>query len=277
MIALRSLAWIAIVGLLGWGLVAGVPELERRAAARDLDRTTAIAVVFENEPAWFRSDPDLVPQLVGTVQAAVGRDRAFTSERAGLVAAIDALRASGWFESVHQVRWDDVGRIAVEADWVVPSVVVRATLDGEPHDVLVDRRGRRLPYAFEPGKAVTMPQLLRPALERAPGVGESWGDDVEAGIALHALLGEHPWYEQIRSIDLAGFRGRDGLVIRTDDCSIVWGLPPGTNSLAEPPATDKVRYLEALVAQYGRIDTHCLGGRISLPADVVTYRSASPR
>ena len=66
-------------------------------------------------------------------------------------------------------------------------------------------------------------------------------------------------------------------MIRTDDCSLVWGLPPGTNSLAEPPAVDKLGYLDSLVAQYGRIDSHCLGGRIHLPADVVTYRAAEPR
>lgn len=277
MVVLRAIGWVGVLAALGWGIAAGVPELERRAAARDLDAVNRLEVVFLDEPAWFRSDPDLVPQLVGTVQAAVGRDRAFTAERSGLVAALDALRASGWFERVEQVRWDGVGRVVVEADWVVPSAVVRASLDGQPRDVLVDRRGRRLPYAFEPGKALAMPQVHHPARTTAPAVGEHWGSDVDAGIALHGLLRDHPWYEQVRAVDLEGFHGRDGLVLRTVDCSIVWGLPPGENSLAEPPASDKIRYLDALVAQYGRIDSHCLGGRISLPTDIVTYTSAAPR
>jgi hypothetical protein len=165
----------------------------------------------------------------------------------------------------------------VEADWVRPAAVVHALLDGESKDVLVDRRGRRLPYAFEPGMALSLPRLVGPARRSAPRIGESWGDDVEAGIALHDLMRPHSWYEQVRSIDLTGFGSPDGLVIRTDDCSIVWGLPPEANSLSEPPAGDKIHYLDALVAQYGRIDTHCLGGRISLPADVVTYRAADRR
>lgn len=276
-VVLRTVGWLGVVAALVWAIATGVPELERRAAARDLDRTTSVEVVFVDEPSWFRSDPDLVPQLVGTVQAALGGGRVATADRTGLMAAQESLRASGWFESVHQVRWDAVGRVVVEADWVVPAVVVRAKLDGESSDVLVDRRGRRLPYAFEPGTALAMPRLLQPARSTAPAVGEQWGSDVDAGIALHALLREQSWYEQVRAIDLEGFRGRDGLVLRTDDCSIVWGRPPGENSLAEPPASDKIRYLDALVAQYGRIDTHCLGGRISLPADVVTYRAPARR
>lgn len=274
---LRAAAWFVAIGLVGWGIAAGVPELERRAAARDLDRTTTLEVVFLDEPTWFRTDPELVPHLAGTVQAAIGGERASTADRSGLIAARDALGLSGWFEQVRQVRWDGIGRVVVEADWVVPTVVVRARLDGSPMDVLVDRHGRRLPYAFEPGKSLAVPLLLDPARGEAPAVGESWGGDVEAGIALHDLLRGHQWYDQVRSVDLGNFRGDNGLVIRTDDCSIVWGLHPGTNSLAEPPARDKLRYLDALVSQYGRIDSHCLGGRISLPADVVTYTAAGPR
>jgi hypothetical protein len=271
------MVWIGGAALLGWGVAAGLPELERRAVARDLDVVSTIAVEFTDEPDWFRSDPDLRPTLAGTVAAAIGIDRASTADRSGLAAALNALAASGWFEDVRQVRWAGPGRVVVEADWVHPAAVVHGTLDGESKDVLVDRRGRRLPYAFEPGMARSLPRLIGAARRQAPRVAESWGDDVEAGIELHALMRNHVWYDQVRSVDLTGFRSADGLVIRTDDCSIIWGLPPSANSLGEPPAADKVQYLDALVAQYGRIDTHCLGGRISLPADVVTYSAPARR
>ncbi len=274
---LKILGWIGGIVAVGWGVAAGVPELERRAVARDLESISTIAVEFTDEPDWFRSDPDLRPTLEGTVAASIGIDHASTSDRVGLTAAMRSLTATGWFEAVRQVRWAGPGRVVVEADWVRPAAVVHGTLDGEPRDVLVDVRGRRLPYAFEPGMAMSLPRLVGPARRNAPRVGEAWGDDVEAGIRLHELLRDHVWYDQVRSIDLASFGDTDGLRLRTDDCSIVWGLPPGTNSLAEPPAEDKVHYLDALVAQYGRIDTHCLGGRISLPADVVTYRAAARR
>ncbi len=272
---LKSLAWMGGVAVLGWGVATGVPELERRAVARDTEQVRTIAVEFLDEPGWFRSDPDLRPTLEGTVAAAIGIDRASTANREGLAVALEALESSGWFEVVRQVRWSGPGKVVVEADWVDPAVVVHGLIDGEPQDVLVDRRGRRLPYAFEPGMALSLPRLIGPARRQAPRIAESWGDDVEAGIALDRLMRNHPWYDQVRSIDLSGFGGADGLVLRTDDCSIVWGLPPEVNSLGEPPALDKIQYLDALVAQYGRIDTHCLGGRISLPADVVTYRAAT--
>ncbi len=261
--------------MVGWGVATGVPELERRAVARDIDQVQTIAVEFSDEPGWFRSDPDLRPTLEGTVAAAIGIDRASTANREGLADALKALESSGWFEVVRQVRWSGPGRVIVDADWVEPAVVVHGLIDGELQDVLVDRRGRRLPYAFEPGMALALPRLIGPARRQAPRIAESWGDDVEAGITLDLLMRNHPWYDQVRSIDLTGFGDADGLVLRTDDCSIVWGLPPNVNSLGEPPAIDKIQYLDALVAQYGRIDTHCLGGRISLPADVVTYRAAT--
>jgi hypothetical protein len=272
---LRVFAWLGGIVLLGWAVSAGVPELERRAVARDLDRVDTITVEFLDEPGWFRSDPELRPTLEGTVAASIGIDRATASERRGLVAARDALLACGWFEDVHQVRWMGPGRVQVVADWVEPVAVVHGQLDGEPRDVLVDRRGRRLPYAFDPGMALALPRLVFPRLGHAPRIGEFWGDDVAAGISLHQLMRQHAWYDQVRSIDLSQVGKSDGLVLRTDDCSIVWGLPPDANSLGEPPALDKIQYLDALVAQYGRIDTHCLGGRISLPADVVTYRAAT--
>ncbi len=271
----KTLAWVGGMTLVGWGVAAGVPELERRASARDLDEVSVISVVFEGEPDWFRSDPDLRPTLEGTVAAAVGVDRATVSDSSGLVDARRSLQGSGWFEDVRQVRWISRGVVLVEADWVQPAAVVRGLLEGEPRDVLVDRHGRRLPYAFETGMARALPLLIGPARREAPRIAETWGDDVKAGIALHGLMRNRPWYDQVRSVDLSGFAGADGMVLRTDDCSIIWGLPPETNTLAEPPAADKLHYLDALVAQYGRIDTHCLGGRISLPADVVTYRAAT--
>jgi hypothetical protein len=274
-VAFKAVAWIGGAVLLGWGIAAGIPELERRAEARDLERISTIAVEFAQSPDWFRTDPDLRPTLEGTVAAAIGIDRASVSDREGLIAAREALADSGWFEAVTQVRWIGPGRVQVEADWVVPAAVVHGLLDGEPKDVPVDRRGRRLPYAFDPGMAMALPRIVSPRVRQAPRIGEFWGEDVGAGISLHALMRSHPWYDQVRSVDLSNFGKADGLVLRTDDCSIVWGLPPDSNSLGEPPAADKLYYLDALVEKYGRIDTHCLGGRISLPADVVTYRATT--
>lgn len=257
------------------GIFVGLPHLEARRLARELQSSAPLEVAFTTAPTWFSIDPDLQEELHAAVAMNISPDQRSTGIATGLEAAHEALAHSGWFESVDQVRWVDDRRIQIDATWVVPTAVVHGHIDDELMDVVVDRDGRRLAYAFDPGTARDLPRILRPARTAAPSVGEYWGPDVTAGIRLHNLMRDRPWYEQVRSIDLAGFDGPRGLVIRTDDCSIIWRTPPGEHSLEEPPAEDKLKYLDTLESWRGRIDPHCHGGEIDLSWDVVTYRASA--
>lgn len=274
-LGLRIFGWSVLAAGVLVGVLVGLPHLEARRQARDLRTDAPLEVVFTSAPTWFSIDPALQEELHAAVAMNIPAELRSTGIATGLEAAHEALAHSGWFETVDQVRWAGDDRIRIDATWVVPTAVVHGEIDDEPMDVVVDREGRRLAYAFDPGTARDLPRILRPARATAPSVGEYWGPDVAAGIRLHALLRDRPWYEQVRSIDLAGFDGPRGLVIRTDECSIVWRTPPGEHSLEEPPAEDKLKYLDTLESWRGRIDPHCHGGEIDLSWDVVTYRASA--
>lgn len=274
-LGLRILGWVVLLGGVLAGVLVGIPHLEERRVARELDAADTLEVVFTTAPTWFSIDPDLQEELHSAVAMSIPSDLRSTGMSQGLQEAHRVLADSGWFERIEQVRWGGEHRVEIDAAWVVPTAVVHGNIDEEPMDVVVDREGRRLAYAFDPGTARDLPRILRPTRSTAPPVGEYWGPDVTAGIKLHTLIRDRPWYDQVRSVDLAGFGGQRGLVIRTDECSIIWRTPPGEHSLEEPPAEDKLKYLDTLESWRGRIDPHCHGGEIDLSWDVVTYRASA--
>lgn len=274
---IRVTGWLVLAGGIAAGVTMGLPEIEARSIARDLESDRPLAVHFTNAPHWFKIDEDLRSELEGTVRSAVGERGRSTRIRSGLVAAHAALADTHWFKKLDQVRWVDADTIQVDGTWVTLAGVVKAELDGESKDVLVDDRGHRLAYAFEVGTAAHLPRIQGAARTQAPMVGEPWGDDVLAGITLHRLIASEPWAEQVESVDVSGHGnpGR-GLVLRTNLCSIIWGLGPNEANPAEVPATAKLAYLEAFNDEYGRFDEYCMNGEFDVRHDMLLLQPSDP-
>ena len=280
--AVQATGWILAIAGVAVGITYGVPELERRATARDMAIEHEIDVRFPDS-GWFHGQSDYwLDRVHGEVHRVVretlSRHPRTTHEQAGLREAHQVLVDSGWFDRVDQVRWHDARTVVVEGIWATPAAWVEGRLDGERRDILVDSRGRRLPLDGEP--ADRSPRISGTALDRVPAIGESFGEAVQAGIALHGVLAEFDWSDQISDIDVSEFSSPiRGLVIHTNDgCSIVWGEGPDVVvDATETTVTQKLQYLDDLDARWGRIDAPCSRngglGEIDLRMDFATYRA----
>ena len=276
LIVVRVAGWLLLIAAVTSGLVIGIPELEQRAVARDLQSSKDLTIEFQGAPDWFRIDRSLPLELEGIVINAVGAERRSARIRDGLIDAHAALEASHWFESLDQLRWIDADTIRVEGRWVRPAAVVYAKIDGEDKDVLVDVRGHRLAYAFEPGTARDLPRIKGADRGQAPPVGEPWGEDVVAGIVLHEAIAARPWSDQIQIIDVSNHRNpKRGLVLRTNGCSIVWGRSPDDPSPSEVPTAQKIEYLDYYVREFGDFDEHCAGGEFDARPDMLIQSPGS--
>lgn len=271
----RVAGWVVLAGGIFAGVTVGLPELEARSIERDLASTRPLKVEFKDPPRWFEIDDALRSELEGTVVSAVGSDRRSTRIQSGLADAHRALEDTHWFESLDRLQWIDADTIRVDGRWVTLAGVVDAELEGEPKDVLVDERGHRLAYAFEPNTARHLPRIEGAARTHAPPVGEAWGDDVLAGINLHRLIADEPWIDQVASVDVSGHGDPSrGLVVRTNRCSIIWGLAPNEADPAEVPSASKLAYLAAFNQEYGRFDEYCMDGEFDVRHDMLLMQSA---
>lgn len=268
--AIRITGWLALAAGVTTGLVIGIPELEQRAVARDLQSTNDLTIEFQNAPDWFRIDRTLPRELEGIVINTVGDQRRSARIREGLIEAHAALEGTHWFESLDQLRWIDADTIRVEGRWVRPAAVVYAKIDGENKDVLVDVRGHRLAYAFEAGTARDLPRIKGADRSLAPPVGDFWGDDVVAGIALHDAISDRDWSKQIQLIDVSNHgNSKRGLVLRTNGCSIIWGRSPDDPSPSEVPTAQKLEYLDYYAREFGDFEEHCAGGELDARPDML--------
>ena len=270
----RLAGWLLLAGGLALGVTIGLPELERRSIARDLESTGPLRVEFTNPPRWFQIDEALRAELAGTVVNAVGPEGRSTRIRSGLVDAHAALEDTHWFESLDRLRWIDADTIRVDGRWVTLAGVVEAELEGEAKDVLIDDRGHRLAYAFEPHTARHLPRIVGADRVHAPSVGEAWGEDVLAGIMLQRLIAGESWADEVASVDVSGHGDPNrGLVLRTNRCSIIWGLAPNEADPAEVPSAAKLAYLAAFNDEYGRFDEYCMDGEFDVRHDMMLMQS----
>ncbi|MBX3354904.1 MAG: cell division protein FtsQ [Phycisphaeraceae bacterium] len=255
-------AWVAALVGGATVIVATVPSLVARA---DLARSSdGIRVNFVNAPVWM-TPADLAPleELV--------REQLSGSpfDQDGLRVAADALFATGWIETLSQVRRSALGAVEVRATWAEPAALVRDD-DG---DHLIDSRGRLLPRSYLPAAAPAFPRITGVRAPRPVAPGERYGGgEVTAALALLRVLDERPFRAQIASVDTSRYRDDGSLTLRTTrDAKLRWGRAPGEGSAAEVPTHQKLSYLQFLYDHYGRIDA--VGdGELNLTGDFVGMR-----
>ena len=264
------MGWTALVVAIFLGTMLGIPELRSRAIARDIAMasTQGVQVEFMNRPIILSGEE--LQRLKDTVIAAIG-DTHSPLQQPRLLDAAEALMATGWFEDVTQVRWQNDNSIAVMGTYVVPVAAVR-TSSG---DVLIDSKGRRLPVTYEAGYA-PLPLIKHPSQAMPRGFGTPWpGGDVQAGLDLLQLINGRDFFADVISIDVGRYSRHEILALRTASCTIIWGRPPNETSVQEVPTQQKLDYLEYLHRQYGAIDAPCGGGELDIRRDIVT--SGPPR
>ncbi len=224
----------------GWS----VPSLRQSVHASPGDR---IEVAFLDSPSWM-TPSDLEP-----LQTLVAREAGVSAyDRQGLERAQSALMGSGWFNEVRQVRRIGSSEIEVDATFADPIALV-VDAQGEH---LLDSNGRLLPRTYAPGTSPKLTRILGASLPRPTRAGQLWpGADLLAGVEMAKLIGTQRWRSQVSAVDVGEFRTRQTLaLLTTNQCRLIWGRAPGSEASAEVPAAQKLRYLDLLTNQYGRID-----------------------
>lgn len=237
-------AGVAVLALASVALGWKVPQLRKSASATSGQR---IEVAFMDAPRWM-TPSDLAP-----LQDLVVREAGSGAyDRTGLERAQAALMGSGWFKEVRQVRRTGVAAIEVDATFAQPCALV-ADSQG---DHLIDSDGRLLARTYSPGNAPALPRIIGASLPRPASPGTVWpGADLLAGLDMSKLVGMQRWRAQVASVDVGEFASRQSLsLVTTTGCKLNWGRAPGSESAAEVPAAQKLRYLDMLHGQTGRID-----------------------
>jgi hypothetical protein len=242
-------------------------------------------VVFKNRPVWMSDF--LCEQLLMSVRP-MGAHSAFDRDLLADVAT--SLERNPWIKTVHQVRRAYVNRpgdtIEIDCDFRAPVAIVH----WKDYFWLVDGDGVKLPEQFT---AAQVPRILKGRdgtmniriIEgvRQPPVesGHQWvGDDLAAGLDLVKLLYGRPYAESIIKVDVSNFGGRDNpreaqlTLLTSYGTGIKWGRPVNANDFfVEVSPEQKLKYLEEVQQQYGRVDA----GRpwIDIRFDRITYPSVA--
>ncbi len=236
-----GIALLAVAAFVfGWS----IPSLRKQAFSAAGQR---IEVSFVDAPQWMTS-ADLAP-----LQEMVAREAGASAyDRVGLERAQAALLATGWFETVRQVRRERLTLLEVEGTFAQPTAVVADSAG----DHLLDSECRLLPRTYALGTAPKLPRIVGARLPRPPRPGQLWtGADLFAGVELAKLVGTQRWRSQIAGVDVADFQQQQTLTLLTSGgCRVKWGRALGLEASAEVPAEQKLRYLDLLHNQYGRID-----------------------
>jgi hypothetical protein len=258
--AFRIGSTLALLIAVGLGITFGRQWISQRvgeSTAASLE-TPAAEIVFQNIPRWMNGEPaaELTRQITDHWTANPLDDQSLRS-------VVDALQASAWIERVIRVQRTSPTGLEIVADYRVPVAVV-ADARGF---YLVDHVGRRLPgiYQYHELKPLGLIPLTGVAAA-APQAGDVWpGGDVQAGLSLAMLVGDQPWVQQVRAIDVTNFqnradRRRPQLLMLTDEGAVRWGRAPGQEGVIEPRADRKLAMLNRVAETYrGPIDA---GGRI---------------
>jgi hypothetical protein len=248
----------AVAGLWVLGILAavvawatGVPRLQVYASTAAADARATPQVRFTRIPAWFR---ELEQQTLLTAVQQIGEN---PLTRDDLVAARDALRETGWFQDIVQVRRIDPQVIEVEARFVEPYAAIQTG----SRNHLIDPDGTLLPWSY-PADVQSRLVVIRGVHFPPPGrAGGTWeGVDVAAALRLLSMIEPRPWCSQVTAIDVSMYMREQVLRLVTDRGSVIlWGRAPGEDDAAEIPAAGKLRRLDRFHDETGRIDRNVAG------------------
>ena len=251
---------IAVVGGIAAGVLIGAPRLEAQVAQRTLMQPPQIDFNWPQsagtgDASWLPRDIQDV-MLASALQELQRQPDPFSA--GGLKAIADSALRSGWIENIRAVRRERDGSIRIDADWRVPTAVVRR----DTSDYLVGRRGEILPIIFprdgSPLKAI-VGASKEPLMQGGrPAVGQIWpGADVQAGLELLTLISARPWSEQVAAIDVSEYTSRKELALITKwNNKVIWGGAPGDTIPGQLSTAAKLGRIDALQKRYTRIDVN---------------------
>jgi len=244
----------------------GLRELKRHVERNVVFLNEPPQVILKDRPVWMSDF--LCEQLLATVRP-MGAHSAF--DRDLLIDVAASLRSNPWVKSVRQVRRAYARRpgdtIEIDCDFRAPVAMVH----WKDYFWLVDGDGIKLPEQFT---AQQVPHILKGRdgmmniriIEgvRQPPVesGHKWpGDDLLAGLDLVKLLYGKPFAEAVIKVDVTNFGGRDDpreAQLTLETCygtAVKWGRPVNAKDFfVEVSTAQKLKYLEQVQSQYGRID-----------------------
>lgn len=227
----------------------GVSELDRKAANFVVEGNPQVEIRWPTTAQgeiWMpMNERDRVQELITrSVQGGNALSRA-PLEEAGL-----ALMRSNWIEGTPTVQWTSEGVIQVDAQWRVPAAVVRVG----NREFIIDWNRIVLPLDYGIGESNQY--FFENADAQLPRTGEVWmGTDLQDGLKLLEILGNHQLLEQVEGFDLGTQEQSGTIVIRTNrNASILWGAGPGRERPGELTTSEKLGRLQALYEDTGLID-----------------------
>jgi hypothetical protein len=266
----RALRLMLIRGLIAIILVAGSAAGYWR--LRSYVRTQVAyspqppSVVLVNRPVWMSDG--LADLIARHVRPAVGQsalDHQLLRDRVAI------LNNEPWIKRVNQVRrvygQAPGDLLEIDCEYRAPIALVR----WDDHYVLVDGDGVVLPERITKadvprivyGKNGRMNiRLIDGVSRRPPADGQRWtGDDLAAGLWMVKTLYGKPFAEEIMSVDVANYGGRENgneahlILLTRYGSEIRWGQSHNWRGF-EASIDRKLANLEQVFHQYGRIDAN---------------------
>ncbi len=242
-------------------------------------------IVLKNRPPWMS---DFLAGQIAKLARPAGTRSAFDHKL--LVETHTALKTNPWIKSIKQVRrvygQRPADTLEIDCEYRAPVALVKW---GDFY-WLVDGDSVKLPEAYT---AQQVPQIVvgrdnQLAIRIVQGVkqppaepGNRWdGEDLAAGLEMVKLLFHKPYAEEIAKVDVSNFAGRKDkkeaqvVLITKYATEVRWGRPLSANDFfVEAAPAQKLKYLQAIYEQVGRVDGNHPWIDLRFCDDVVTYPS----
>ena len=270
-----------IVGIILGSCAAGFVLLKRHVEQRLTFPPNPPKVVLKDRPVWMSDF--LAEQIANVARPKVAHS---AMDHQMLVDAAELLKANPWIKQVKQVR-RMYGRLPgdtleIDCEYRAPVALVKS---GDFY-WLVDVEGIKLPeqYTADQIKRVVRGQdghvsirVIEGVTRWPPGSGQKWtGEDLQAGLDLVKLLHGQPYADEILSVNVSNFAGREDtreaqLVLGTRyGTEVRWGRPVyARDFFVEVSTAQKLEYMRRVYNEFRRVD----GNRpwIDIRFDKITY------
>lgn len=282
-ISICVLAVLAIVGL-------GFAKVQHYVGDRVAYATQPPKVVLKERPAWMS---DFLAEQICRAATPPGGHSPLDRNLLRNVRTLlrENARTAAWIKEVRQLRLEYGEKpgdtLVLDCEFRVPTALVE-------HDglyYLVDADGAKLPdaYTAQQVNRIVYGRDGRVNIRVVEGVesdqpqwpGEIWkGDDLGAALEMAKVLHGQDFAEEIVRIDVSNFKGRQSprdsqiVLITRRNTQIRWGQPASSTDLAEVSGGEKVRRLQQIFAEKGRVDAgHAW---IDIRTDIITRPTAQP-